>query len=198
MSKIPTRALLVVDVQNDFCLAQPGFAYYDRQAMEKRDDLSPIVDTFDKGISPLIEQSRKLGLQVIFVKSAYGEGQFADMSRLCIPGTEGSDFYMVKPLNHEKVFEKHGHNPFESNQELGQHLNKNGSSTILVAGFTTDNCISRTAYGALYFSITPIVLGDCVSTAGYKREDWHIKKLREFEEHRFIGLLNSSNLEFHP
>ena len=176
-------ALVVVDVQNDFCLDEAGCAYSDRQVKENRDDLTPIQDTIDNYLMPFIKIARKNNLYTAYIQATYERGQFEDMPDLCVEGTKGWEFYKVAPENSlEKVFRKNKYNAFEEN-ELDGFLRENNINTTIISGVTTDNCVGKTTYGSFEKGFTTILLADCVLTAGYKIETAHKQKLEEFAKH---------------
>ena len=194
-------ALMVVDVQNDFCLREPGFAYFDRQEKAGREDLKPIEDTIDRYLIPFIARSRESDLYIVYLQSAYEQGQFPDMPNLCIEGTRGWELFKVGPNPRnprEKVLIKDAHDPFTGENSLENFLHGDGLDILIISGVTTDNCVSAATYVSLGRGYKPVVLADCVSTAGYKSETAHKQKLQEFASHGSIILTNSENISFKP
>ena len=192
-------ALIVVDLQKDFCASEQGCAYFERQLIENRDGLTPIQKMIDNYLMPFIDKARKSNLHIVYIQSIYKEGQFQDMPKLCLEGTRGWELYKVNPDSQgqrEIVIHKDAHNPFNNGNGLENFLNENNINTLLISGVTTDNCVSATTYVSLGRGYRPIVLADCVATAGYKIVTAHKQKLAEFAAHPDIGLVNSADVHF--
>ncbi|MCD6539965.1 MAG: isochorismatase family protein, partial [Candidatus Omnitrophica bacterium] len=104
------------------------------------------------------------------------------MPKLCIKGSEGWEFYKIKPEleKGEKVFSKNKYDAFE-NQLLKEYLFSKNIKYILITGVTTDNCI-KAAFDSNLVKVKRYVIGDCVSTAGYKLLTSHLTTLKYFKE----------------
>ncbi len=192
-------ALLVVDVQKDFAVTRQGFAFFDRQENKKRDDISQIQEAITQRIIPLIERARKARVHIIYIQANYFEGQFPDMPKLCIKGTEGWELYLVAPQEGnplEKIIPKYSHDPFGGGNGLEDFLKGNNICNLAMAGGSTDGCINTAAYLSLGRGFQPIVLSDCVYTAGYKWNTVRLQKLREFEAHPDIRVVDSDGIQF--
>src|SRR3989338_2119478 len=188
-------AVIVIDVQNDFCLDEPGNSYFDRQVREVRDDLAPMQAMVVHHLIPFIERVRTAGGPIVYIQSCYHEGQYADMPHLCLEGTQGWELYLHPQTGNERVVRKHVYNTFEDT-ELENHLIDRQINSLLIGGFTTDRCIRETAYASLRKGFTSVVMRDCVSTAGYKLATAHPHALHEFAAHESIRLIDSINIEF--
>lgn len=161
------RALIVVDVQNDFCeggsLAVTGGAAVARRISELlagRTDYAHVVATKDFHIDP-------------------GE-HFSDSPdhrlswpRHCVAGTGGAEFHPnLDPAPIEAVFTKGeysaAYSGFEgrdaSGMPLGDWLRQHGVDEVDVAGVATDYCVRATAADAAAAGFTTRVLLDL--TAG--------------------------------
>ncbi|RLG42831.1 MAG: hypothetical protein DRN78_02810, partial [Thermoproteota archaeon] len=195
--KFPSHntALLVIDIQNDFCQRGEEFAYGKREIEKNRDDLSPIQYMVNKNLVKLIEKARQNNVNIVFIQAEYKENQFKDMPKLCIKGSQGGEFYKVKPdfERGEKVFSKNKHDAFE-NQLLKEYLLSKNIKYILITGVTTDNCIKAAFDSNLGKEFKRYVIGDCVSTAGYKLLTSHIDTLKYFKERRGLVYLSQISL----
>ena len=183
--------LLVIDIQKDFCAWGSGYAYYERN----HHDVIALQDMVDNNLFPFIKEAQE-HIKVAYIQSSYRHNQFPEMPNLCIPHTPGWEFYAITPNeeNGEVVLTKHSHDPF--NGSLGKYLEESEFSTILIAGVTTDRCIRQAAHAVAKTKYLPIVIKDCVSTAGYKLHTAHEKTLKEFEAHSSIGLIESTKVKF--
>ena len=158
------RALIIVDVQNDFCeggsLAVPGGAAVAREisALLARPGhgYDHVVATKDYHIDP--------------------NGHFADEPDYahswpvhCVVGTPGSEFHpdlATEPI--EAVFRKGAHaaaySGFEgaadSGESLADWLRERGITSVDVAGIATDYCVRATAADAVGAGLaTRVLLG---------------------------------------
>ena len=186
--------LAIIDVQKDFCESGKEFAYFGRRAS----DVAPMQKVVRNGIIPLLENARNSGMFIIFIKASYKKGQFPEFRQLCISGTIGWDFYKIRPSkknSKELVFEKSGMDCFGSKPDLGKWLLSRGIRNVLIAGFTTDQCVKASALSFAERGFNTIIIEDCVSTAAYKL-GVHKKTLGFFRRHPAIRVASSRGLEF--
>jgi len=186
--------LVIIDVQNDFCANGNEFSYFGRRAS----DVAPMQKVVMNGIIPLLENARNSGMFIIFIKASYKAGQFPEFRQLCIPGTIGWEFYKIWPdmkNPKEMVFEKSGMDCFGSKHDLGKWLLSRGIRNVLIAGFTTDQCVKASALSFAERGFNAIIIEDCVSTAAYKL-GVHKKTLGFFRRHPAIRVASSRGLEF--
>jgi ureidoacrylate peracid hydrolase len=140
-------ALLVVDVQADFCASDGAFGRMGR-------DLSR-VQTMLPALERLVASARRAGATVIFLRYAQtpatesevhleqrGRGR-ADLA-YCQEGTAGVSFYRVEPLAHEPVVTKHRYSGF-INTDLDLILRSRGIRTLIMTGVATNGCVEATA-----------------------------------------------------
>jgi ureidoacrylate peracid hydrolase len=163
-------ALIVVDVQNDFCADEGVFA-------KAGNDVSMVREMLPN-LRRLIDGARAVGVQVIFVQAIYDPVYlpapwYERNARLnfevprCISGTWGADFYGVAPLKGEAVVRKHRYSAFV-NTELDLILRSRQIQTVITTGVATNICVestSRDAFMRDYY----VVLADDASAA-YSRE----------------------------
>jgi nicotinamidase/pyrazinamidase len=158
------RALIVVDVQNDFCeggsLAVPGGAYVARSISERLADggdaYAHVVATQDYHIDPGGHFS--------------GHPDFVDTwPPHCVAGTPGADFHPdLDTARVEAVFRKGAHaaaySGFEGADESGTSLagwlRGHGITEVDIAGIATDHCVRATAGDAARAGLaTRVLLG---------------------------------------
>lgn len=179
------KALIIVDVQNDFCeggsLAVEGCAEVARNISEllaSRPDYAHIVATKDFHIDP----GNHFSDHPDFVDS---------WPPHCVVGTEGADFH---PLFHpdavEAVFTKGqyaaAYSGFEGTDEngtpLADWLRDRGVDEVDIAGIATDYCVRATAADAVANGFRTRVLLDL--TAGV----WPESTAKAVEEMRAVGV----------
>jgi ureidoacrylate peracid hydrolase len=140
-------ALVVVDMQNDFCA--PGG--YIAGALAK--DVSSLALLVPR-IEALLGAARKAGVPVIWLTACYEEAllppsMIAQKRRIgveaicCARGTHGADFYGVRPDPTERVFTKHTYSGF-SNPDLDPHLRALGVEALVFCGVQTNVCVEST------------------------------------------------------
>ncbi|MFC4565860.1 isochorismatase family protein [Nocardiopsis mangrovi] len=171
------RALLVVDVQNDFCeggsLAVAGganvAAKVTRFIADHRGDYAHIVATRDRHIDPGAHFS--------------ADPDFVDSwPRHCVVGTPGAEFHPAFDTGGvEEVFSKGqyvaaysgfegstgGDEESEKGQGLEAWLRERGVTDVDLVGLTTDHCVRATALDAAAAGFGTRVLLDL--TAGVAR-----------------------------
>jgi nicotinamidase/pyrazinamidase len=164
------RALIVVDVQNDFCeggsLAVAGGAGVARRITElladpaRRADYDHVVATLDFHVDPGAHFSETPDYQTTW-------------PRHCVVGTAGVDFHPeFDPAAIEAVFTKGEHSAAysgfegadESGASLTDWLRQRDVDAVDVVGIATDYCVKATAADAVAAGFTTRVLLDL--TAG--------------------------------
>ena len=170
-------ALVVVDVQNDFCA--PG-GMMDREG----NDLSA-VQTMGAALPRLVEAARSAGALVVFVRNVYstdGNTYLSDVwleqaarqrkgsytvSPVCAPGSWEGEFYGdARPLPGEPVVTKHRFSAFH-NTDLETVLRARSIRTVVLAGVASNVCVETTAREAFVRDYYVVFLSD--GTATYDR-----------------------------
>jgi len=139
------KALLIVDVQNDFC---PGGALGVKEGDKVVSVINSIIDKFDFVIS---SQDWHPEESIHFEK----------WPPHCIANTYGADFHPA--LNTEKIGLKlqkgtankdDGYSAFEAtNVSFSDFLRKNNITNLYVCGLATDYCVKASALDAINHGI---------------------------------------------
>ncbi len=189
----PTHtALLIIDMQNDFCAEDGMVAKAGR-------DVSP-AQAIAGNIASLIEAARAAGTLVIFVRNVYSSTSNAYLSDVwleqaarkqgggyteipvCVAGSWGGDFWgNLRPAANDPVVTKHRYSAF-LNTDLDTILRANAIRTLVLTGVTTDVCVGTTAREAFMRDYYVVVVED--ATAAYGADDHHAT-LRNID--RFFG-----------
>lgn len=161
-------ALLVIDVQNDFC-ADGG--YIDKLLGRDMSQCQAVV----KPISRLLRQAREAGVLVLWVRANYAPENLpapvlakqaatgTDMV-CCAPGTWGAELYGdLAPADGETVIEKHRYSAF-SGTSLDNLLRTRGISTLVLTGVQTNVCIDSTLRDGFSRGYYIVVPEDCVGS----------------------------------
>ena len=158
-------AILVIDVQNDFCHPDGG------QAKQGKDISA--MNAVVPNIVKLIEEGRKAGVPVIFIRNGHSKWtrseawhnkkQESKLPFLCEEGTWGADFYQVKPLPGERNIIKYGYDAFIGTN-LDIILSNSGIKTLILSGVATNICVESTARHGFMLDYNIIFLEDCAAT----------------------------------
>lgn len=160
-------ALLVIDVQNDFC-AEGGYVH---RVLGK--DVSPCQAVVEP-ICRLIEAARRANVPVIWVRADYEprhllEPVLAKQREMNIDaacsrgGSWGAEFFRLRPAGGDVIIEKHRYSAF-AETELDALLRDQGIRTLVLAGVQTNICIESTfrdAFNKGYYLVIP---EDCVAS----------------------------------
>jgi nicotinamidase/pyrazinamidase len=176
------RALIIVDVQNDFCeggsLAVGGgaevAASITRVLRDSPDRWDHVVATKDYHVDP----GAHFADQPDFVDS---------WPQHCVVGTDGADFHpALDPAPVEAVFTKGEHaaaySGFEGDASgigLAAWLRMRDVTGVDVVGIATDHCVRATALDAVREGFDTTVLLDLTAGVARPTTDAALKQLRE-------------------
>jgi ureidoacrylate peracid hydrolase len=170
-------AVIVVDVQNDFChpdspLAKDGRDLSAAQAMAPR-------------LVRLIEDARKAGVPVIFIQMINTDATTSEVALeqrlrsrphadpsdyICKEGSWGAGFYRVSPLPGEVIVKKNRYSAFvDTNLDLV--LRSMGIKTLIMTGVATNVCVESTARDGFMRDYYIVFAGDCSACYWPERHD---------------------------
>ena len=182
-------ALVVVDVQRDFCDPE-HLPWLDEEARSR------VWDAVTR-ISWLVERARAADVRVVWVRleqdpeSPWGSSLWlrglldaSTAMRLplepCVAGTPGADWFRVSPAGGEDVVVKRRYSAFHGT-DLDALLRSRGVTWLAVCGLTTDCCVDATVRDGFQSGYRTFLVAD--ATASY---------LRKSQEHAFSVLANHS------
>ena len=156
-------ALVVVDVQNDFCHVEGVFG-------KRHFDLSHVEKSVDR-LLPFIAQCRQRGMPVVFVRTIHSNwtdsdawvGRLAGAGKgmpICRPDTWGAEFYKVEPQASDFVTTKHRFSGFVGT-DLNLVLRARGIETLLMTGVASNVCVETTARDGYNLDFHIIFVEDC-------------------------------------
>lgn len=191
----PTAALVLIDVQNDFCASNGATG---RLATS----MAMIGIAVDQ-IKRLLQAARDAGLFIVHVRAEYGplfraagspyrfpkrdsrepavwtasaaDGPPADafpttIAEVCLPGSWGSAFVDgIEPRNDEAVISKHRFSAF-ADTGLDHLLRARAINTIILAGVTTNCCVETTAREAVMRDFQVVIASDCVAVKDHLKD----------------------------
>jgi len=184
-------ALVVVDIQNDFCHVDGAFG-------KRRFDLSHVQKSVDN-LLPFIARCRKLGLPVVFVRTIHSDWTDSDawVSRLagagkemlvCRPGTWGAEFHRVEPQVGDFIATKHRFSGFVGT-DLNLVLRARGIETLLMTGVASNVCVETTARDGYNLDFRIIFVEDC---CGAFSADEHASAVTNMS--KYFGVVADSKL----
>jgi ureidoacrylate peracid hydrolase len=155
-------ALLVIDMQNDFCSLEGNMAKIGR-------DIS-FIQKMIPNLSRLLGICRSIGIGVIFTKMVHSvwtdsPAWIAKLnSKNVRHGTWGCEFYQgFEPHEEDWVVEKHRYSAF-LNTDLDTVLRARGIDTVIVTGVNSDQCVDGTAKHAFQLDYYVYLVKDCIAT----------------------------------
>ncbi len=185
-------ALLVIDMQNDFC-ASGGLISKDGRDVSAAQELGKRLPAF-------ISAARDAGVMVVFIRCVYTternfylsdvwleqaarkrEGGYTRIP-VCRDGAWEGDYYgEVRPQPGDVIVTKHRYNAFH-NTDLDLILRSNGIRTVMLTGVVTNVCVETTAREAFVRDYYVVAVDD--GCAAYVQQD-HIASLSNID--RFFG-----------
>ena len=159
-----TSAVLVIDMQNDFCCDD---GVHGHRGSDLR-WVQAVVEPTER----LLEEARRRSVPVIFVRTHHDrwsdrESTYLRDSRVGIlhhvqPNAWGSEFYRLRPREDEYVLTKRRYSAFFGT-ELEILLRNLGTRTLILAGVATNVCVETTARDACMRDFDVVVVRECVA-----------------------------------
>lgn len=165
-------ALLIIDMQNDFCHADGGMAQRGADIAGNRAVIPAIAD--------LLDQARAAGVMVLHVQANYGQlsggpawlfgGTEASVALdICLPGSWGAQQVdELAPRDGELVVVKHRYSAFVDTR-LETLLRSNHIETVVCCGTATMACVESTVRDAMMRDYRAIVPRDAVAARGHMK-----------------------------
>lgn len=182
-------AVLIVDVQNDFC-AEGGAMHREGR------DLS-LVRAMVPRLAGFVDAARAARVPCIWIRNVYNTGPNWYLSEVwleqarrrrrgaylsipvCEPGQWNGDFYQVKPLPDEAIVTKHRYGAFESS-DLDLVLRSQGIRTVIMTGVATNVCVETTARQAFLRDYYVVFTSDCTATYSQAEHDATLHNIDSF------------------
>jgi nicotinamidase-related amidase len=168
-------ALLVVDVQNDYCA--PGGAL-----SREGGDIS-MTRAVVPNVIDMVDAARRSGVKVVWIQQTWLPGGVSDspawiyMKRRnglhrdrCVDGTWGQQFVDgLQPAGDEPVVKKHRSSGFVGTN-LDLILRSRGVETTIVIGVMSEGCVESTARDAAFYDYYVVLTPDCMASDSLA---WH-------------------------
>jgi ureidoacrylate peracid hydrolase len=173
-------ALLVIDMQNDFCHPEGRSGKRGRQ-LGMAVEMAPRLEAF-------IKAGRKVRLPVIFVRTIHYPWTDSPSwlrridkdggESVCRPGTWGAEYYGgIQPEESEIVITKHRYSAFVGTN-LDLILRSEGIRTLLISGVGTNVCVESTLRDGYMFDYHIVLLEDCVGATNLDLHEATLKNVR--------------------
>jgi nicotinamidase-related amidase len=148
------KALLIIDVQNDFTADNAKMPVDKKQAAQMIANLNC-----------LIEDATAKNLLVVYIGNEYKKLDPLNLFRnfAALEKTNGAKQDERLHVVNENYFAKRKGNSF-SNPALHSFLQKQKVEELLIAGLYAEHCVFNTIKDALKHNYKPTVLTDCVAT----------------------------------
>jgi nicotinamidase/pyrazinamidase len=163
------RALLVVDVQNDFC---HGGAL----AVKEGDQVVP-------KLNKVIEAARRAGLPIFFTRDWHPPNHMSFKNQggtwppHCVQRTHGAEFHphLEVPLGAVTISkgdkpDAEAYSGFQGT-DLAKRLRDLHVHEVILGGLTTDYCVKESSLDALHAGFAVTVMKDCVKAVNARRGD---------------------------
>lgn len=154
-------AILIVDVQNDYCHINGACAKSGKD-----------VSAADNIINPtkkLLHIARSYGIPVIFIQTVHEKSTDSEVwcrrmggstGNICRRNTWGGEFYKLKPQVADIIVEKHRYSAFIGTK-LESVLSTLKVETLLITGVATNVCVESTARDGYMLDYNVFLFEDC-------------------------------------
>jgi ureidoacrylate peracid hydrolase len=168
-----TTALLIIDMQNDFCspeglMASMGKNVSGMEAMVER-------------ITQLADQCNATDVPIFYTQQIYDRTKLTHLQNeqydldgkmiTCNIAGDGYKFYKLNPRV-DRVFPKYTYNVF-SNSDLSNELSNRGIKTLIITGVSTQICVETAIRNGFDIGYKIVVAQDLVATTSH---DPHVQE----------------------
>ena len=170
-----SAAIIVVDVQNDFChpngvLGRAGVPTASSMEMIPR-------------LERLLAAARANGTKIVFIQTIHEDATDSDAwkwrmkeQNLCRKGTWGAEFTTVAPLPGEPVVIKHRYSAFIGTR-LDSILRTFNTKTLIMTGVATNVCVESTARLGFMMDYHILFTSDCTAASSEAEHNGALKNI---------------------
>lgn len=182
-------ALVVIDVQNDFCHLKGNVSLRGSDVSDAAKIIPPL--------QRIISVARGADVPIVFVRTLHGPKYDSQSwvertggqgrTQNCLEDTWGAEFYELTPLAGDLVVSKHRYSAFSS-PEFVEAIEKLARPSLVFAGVATNVCVETTLREAICRDYFVTLLEDCCaaySTAEHNSAIENVKK--------YFGIVRSSD-----
>jgi ureidoacrylate peracid hydrolase len=173
-------ALVVVDVQNDYCHGEGTFG---RAGVE----LEAIQRAVDR-IVRFVDLARGAEVPVVWVRTEHDgwtnsptwlSRDVRPRAEICATGSWGAEFFQVRPRADECVVVKHRYSAFVGSR-FPVVLRALGRPTLVFTGITTNVCVESTARDAFMRDYQVVLVEDCAAARTKAEHDGAVHNVRTY------------------
>lgn len=174
-------ALIIVDMQNDFCHEKGACAICSGKS-------NPYVDIKVPNIQRMIDSCHELDVPVIFIKTTHQDEtdsaawimrEDGAKARICRRDSWGTEFYGVVPVDKDIIVNKIRYSAFIGTR-LNTVLKTLEVKTIIMSGISTNVCVESTARDGFMMDYNVVMLDDACITYS---EEAHKASLDNIRRH---------------
>jgi len=182
-------AVLIVDVQNDFC-AEGGALHREGRDLSLAQAMVPRLASF-------LDAARAARVPLVWIRNVYNtdanwylsevwleqamrrrKGNYVEHP-VCQPNAWNGDFYGVRPRPDEVIVTKHRYGAFEST-DLDLTLRSRGIRTVIMTGIATNVCVETTARQAFLRDYYVVFTSDCTATYAQAEHEATLRNIDSF------------------
>ncbi|HEO8420604.1 isochorismatase family protein [Mycobacteroides abscessus subsp. abscessus] len=174
-------ALLIVDVQNDYCHKEGCLAQQDL-------DVS-MVEEMMPNLKNMISSMKELSVPIIYIQTIHEDSTDSEtwikrlkgknQKNLCRKDTWGAQFYQLEPDKDDVIVIKHRYSAF-IHTRLESVLRALKIETLLMAGVSTNICVESTARDGFMLDFEVIFLSDCTAAFSREAHDMTLQTINQF------------------
>jgi len=196
---MPRDALIIVDVQNDFC---PGGAL----AVQNGDKVVPVLNRY-------IENFLNSGLPIFATrdwhpaKTSHFKLYGGIWPVHCVQGTHGAEFHPALKLTNETIIvsagmgsDEDGYSGFLGRDNTGTSLatllHERGVDRLFVGGLATDYCVKHTVLDGIRQGFQVVLIGHAVRGVNLDPEDSE-RAVQEMSTAGAIVVRETDSLDLH-
>ena len=196
---MPRDALIIVDVQNDFC---PGGAL----AVQNGDKVVPVLNRY-------IENFLNAGLPIFATrdwhpaKTSHFKVYGGIWPVHCVQGTHGAEFHPALKLTNETIIvsagmgsDEDGYSGFLGRDNTGTSLvtllHERGVDRLFVGGLATDYCVKHTVLDGIRQGFQVVLIGHAVRGVNLNPEDSE-RAVQEMSTAGAIVVRETDSLDLH-
>jgi len=173
-------ALIVVDVQNDFCHPEGACA-------KRGNDVSAVRGMVAQ-LQRLIQGAREYQVPIIFIQTfhekatdsaAWASRSGGSSGNVCRVGTWGAEFYEVEPQPGDIIVNKHRYSAF-INTRLDSVLRTLKAENLIMTGISTNVCVESTARHGYMLDYNIVMVDDACAAFSRKAHEMTLENIAGF------------------
>lgn len=170
-------AVIVVDVQNDYCHSDGAIA-------KTGVDVSAVNKMMPR-LQALLQSAREHGIPVIFLQTNHEKAtdsevwlsRFKDgINPICHTGSWGAEFFEISPLETDIVVKKHRYSGF-IHTRLESVLQTLKVETLVMTGVSTNLCVESTARDGFMMDYRIVLMKDACAAFSQEEHDMTVKTI---------------------